>query len=310
MAPSSPPRTTSSPSVSLPSLSRTDAQPPHRSTLSLPPSPQFYGLFKQANVGDNDTKKPGMMDFAGKYKWEAWNKNKGLSTDEAKHKYVEHFIAVLDRAGSPEAEDLKKQVRPAAPLACRTRSPPSRLAVEATTKSESESLTLRRPRPGPRCVISLVRSPRRALRSSLRCSVFPGPRPRLLCLPPSPPDTLPEALVRNQSSTTRLMLACACAVALPCIPTTREHKKRTSKLCGPLARRPRPSERAAENRPQGALAFLHDLFAQTSTPSNPALAARQSPARLGGFACSLSIAKGRTARPAPVVLCLCMCRAL
>ncbi|GAA5996053.1 uncharacterized protein JCM10292_004917 [Rhodotorula paludigena] len=70
----------------------------------------FYGLFKQANVGDNDTKKPGMMDFAGKYKWEAWNKNKGLSTDEAKHKYVEHFIAVLDRAGSPEAEDLKKQV--------------------------------------------------------------------------------------------------------------------------------------------------------------------------------------------------------
>jgi len=32
---------------------------------------QFYGLFKQANVGDNTTSKPGMMDFAGKYKWYA-----------------------------------------------------------------------------------------------------------------------------------------------------------------------------------------------------------------------------------------------
>lgn len=30
---------------------------------------QFYGLYKQATVGDNNTPKPGMMDFTGKYKW-------------------------------------------------------------------------------------------------------------------------------------------------------------------------------------------------------------------------------------------------
>ena len=33
-------------------------------------SPQFYGLFKQATVGDNSSPKPGMMDFTGKYKWQ------------------------------------------------------------------------------------------------------------------------------------------------------------------------------------------------------------------------------------------------
>lgn len=40
---------------------------------------QLYGLFKQASVGDNNTDKPGMLDFKGKAKWEAWNKNKGKS---------------------------------------------------------------------------------------------------------------------------------------------------------------------------------------------------------------------------------------
>lgn len=29
----------------------------------------FYGLFKQANEGDNTKPKPGMMDFTGKAKW-------------------------------------------------------------------------------------------------------------------------------------------------------------------------------------------------------------------------------------------------
>lgn len=30
---------------------------------------QLYGLFKQASVGDNNTDKPGMLDFKGKAKW-------------------------------------------------------------------------------------------------------------------------------------------------------------------------------------------------------------------------------------------------
>ncbi|KAL8278311.1 hypothetical protein RQP46_009203 [Phenoliferia psychrophenolica] len=70
----------------------------------------FYGYFKQAKEGDNSKPKPGMMDFAGKYKWEAWNKVKGLDSEEAKSKYVEHFIAVLDKSGSAEAEGHKATI--------------------------------------------------------------------------------------------------------------------------------------------------------------------------------------------------------
>ncbi|TID16712.1 hypothetical protein CANINC_004164 [Pichia inconspicua] len=50
---------------------------------------QLYGLYKQATVGDNTTEKPGMFDFKGKYKWEAWNKLQGTSQEEAEQKYIE-----------------------------------------------------------------------------------------------------------------------------------------------------------------------------------------------------------------------------
>lgn len=50
---------------------------------------ELYGLYKQATVGDNETSKPGMFDLKGKYKWEAWNKVKGLSQADAEQKYIE-----------------------------------------------------------------------------------------------------------------------------------------------------------------------------------------------------------------------------
>lgn len=107
---------------------------------------QFYGLFKQANEGDNTKPKPGMMDFTGKAKWSvssprplapprahshpltvpraAWNNVKGLSTEEAKSNYVAAFLAVrfspsldrcsppqvLEKSGSEEAAALKAQI--------------------------------------------------------------------------------------------------------------------------------------------------------------------------------------------------------
>ncbi|GAA6033174.1 hypothetical protein JCM8097_002982 [Rhodosporidiobolus ruineniae] len=74
----------------------------------------FYGLFKQATVGDNTTAKPGMMDFTGKYKWAAWDKQKGVSTDEAKSQYVAHFLALLDKDGSEESKKFKAEIEAAA----------------------------------------------------------------------------------------------------------------------------------------------------------------------------------------------------
>jgi peroxisomal 3,2-trans-enoyl-CoA isomerase len=40
---------------------------------------KLYGLFKQATVGKVNTKRPGMTDFVGKAKWDAWNSLNSLS---------------------------------------------------------------------------------------------------------------------------------------------------------------------------------------------------------------------------------------
>ena len=39
-------------------------------------------------MGDNNTDKPGFLDFKGKAKWEAWNKKKGTSKADAETAYV------------------------------------------------------------------------------------------------------------------------------------------------------------------------------------------------------------------------------
>ncbi|KAH8390466.1 hypothetical protein KR215_000253, partial [Drosophila sulfurigaster] len=49
---------------------------------------ELYALFKQATVGDNETSKPGLLDLKGKAKWEAWNKQKGKSTETAQKEYI------------------------------------------------------------------------------------------------------------------------------------------------------------------------------------------------------------------------------
>ncbi|CCI47113.1 unnamed protein product [Albugo candida] len=52
---------------------------------------QLYGLFKQAKLGDCNVDRPGMMSFdaTAKYKWDAWNQNKGMSQEEAMEKYIQ-----------------------------------------------------------------------------------------------------------------------------------------------------------------------------------------------------------------------------
>lgn len=54
----------------------------------------LYGLYKQATVGDVNTERPGMLQMEGKAKWDAWEKNKGMSNDDAKAKYVEKAEAL------------------------------------------------------------------------------------------------------------------------------------------------------------------------------------------------------------------------
>ena len=49
---------------------------------------EFYGLFKQATVGDCNTERPGMFDPKGRAKWDAWKAREGMSQDDAKEAYV------------------------------------------------------------------------------------------------------------------------------------------------------------------------------------------------------------------------------
>ena len=50
---------------------------------------RLYGLFKQGSAGDVSGDKPGMFDFVGLAKYEAWEKLAGTAQDDAMQKYVD-----------------------------------------------------------------------------------------------------------------------------------------------------------------------------------------------------------------------------
>ena len=50
---------------------------------------KLYGLYKQATVGDNTKEKPGIFNMKDRYKWDAWEKLKCMSQEEAEQKYIE-----------------------------------------------------------------------------------------------------------------------------------------------------------------------------------------------------------------------------
>ena len=50
---------------------------------------KIYALYKQASSGDVDGKRPGFTDMVGRAKWDAWNEQKGKSTDDAMQAYVD-----------------------------------------------------------------------------------------------------------------------------------------------------------------------------------------------------------------------------
>ncbi|KAE9415926.1 hypothetical protein Angca_004398 [Angiostrongylus cantonensis] len=56
---------------------------------------QIYALFKQATIGDVQGSRPGMMDFAGRAKYDAWAKVKGISKVEAQLKYASVVDSLL-----------------------------------------------------------------------------------------------------------------------------------------------------------------------------------------------------------------------
>lgn len=62
---------------------------------------QIYALYKQGSVGDVSGDKPGMLDFKGKAKYDAWTKLKGKSKEDAQKEYVELARNLLKKYGLP-----------------------------------------------------------------------------------------------------------------------------------------------------------------------------------------------------------------
>jgi diazepam-binding inhibitor (GABA receptor modulating acyl-CoA-binding protein) len=67
----------------------------HGKDLSNDQLKKLYGLYKQATVGDNNTSEPSFYQLTEKAKWSAWNLEKGKSSDQAKHEYVEYVLNLL-----------------------------------------------------------------------------------------------------------------------------------------------------------------------------------------------------------------------
>ncbi|XP_074645301.1 enoyl-CoA delta isomerase 2-like [Tubulanus polymorphus] len=94
---------------------------------------QIYSLFKQATEGKNTKKKPGMMDFVGKVKWEAWNNLGDMSKDDAMAAYIK---LVNDLAGSEE---------PAAATTTKSGDSSKYQDIEVTAENNQFRITLNRP---------------------------------------------------------------------------------------------------------------------------------------------------------------------
>lgn len=72
-------------------------------TLSKTPTPdellELYALYKQATVGDAQGSRPGMLDFKGRAKFDAWSAKKGVAKSNAESDYVKLVGKLVDKYG-------------------------------------------------------------------------------------------------------------------------------------------------------------------------------------------------------------------
>jgi carboxylesterase len=61
---------------------------------------ELYALFKQGTQGDVSGARPGMMDFKGRAKFDAWAQKKGMSRDAAARAYVDLVERLAARYGT------------------------------------------------------------------------------------------------------------------------------------------------------------------------------------------------------------------
>ena len=55
---------------------------------------ELYALYKQGTAGDVSGDRPGLLDFVGGAKYDAWSELKGMSGADAMARYVEKVTAL------------------------------------------------------------------------------------------------------------------------------------------------------------------------------------------------------------------------
>ena len=72
-------------------------------TLKTTPSPdellELYAFYKQATVGDVQGDRPGMLDFKGRAKYDAWAAKKSITGERAMTSYVELVNRLTQKYG-------------------------------------------------------------------------------------------------------------------------------------------------------------------------------------------------------------------
>jgi len=71
-------------------IAQSKTLPTQSTTVQL----ELYGLFKQASSGDVSGARPGMFDMRGRAKFDAWEKRKGMSNDQAMEAYVAYVAGL------------------------------------------------------------------------------------------------------------------------------------------------------------------------------------------------------------------------
>lgn len=83
----------------------TEFEQAQKDVNTLPKKPKnddlltLYSHFKQATVGDVSGSRPGMLDVAGRAKFDAWTKLKGTGKEAAMQGYVAKVKSLLKEAG-------------------------------------------------------------------------------------------------------------------------------------------------------------------------------------------------------------------
>jgi len=78
-------------------FSKTVQQVSSNSNLSDEQTAELYGLYQQATQGDVNVASPWAVQFEARTKWEAWNKVKGTSKEEAMEKYIQFVIENINK---------------------------------------------------------------------------------------------------------------------------------------------------------------------------------------------------------------------